>query len=152
MIKGNLLDHAILKSFDIDLVIVLIIFLMAFAGEDSAGIFAFGQGLIMDIFSGGVLGLFTLIYMVIFIGIKFASRPLDLTSTGGQIVIVSIAVLFKEFLMIALLYLFSLEISFSITDLAVFIFSAICSGLIAPLLFYLLHYFSDRFVEIESEV
>ena len=137
------MNQVIIKYFDLDLVIVFIVFLMAFSSETGAGIFAFGQGLVMDIFSGGILGLFTLLYLIVFLGVKLASRPLDLLSTGGQIAIISMAVLFKELMMVTLLHLFSLEITSSFANFALFVLSAVCSGLIAPFIFYLMNYSSD---------
>jgi hypothetical protein len=122
----------------VDIIIVLIAYLLAFHGETGAGVFAFGQGFIIDIFSGGIPGLFTLLYLVAFMCLRLASGPLNLYSTGGQITVVSLIVLLKKCLMIGLLYLFSMEIAFSVSDFLLFLVSMICSGLTAPFLFYFL--------------
>jgi len=141
LFKGGMENHIIFfKSFDVDIVIILIAYLLVFYGETGAGIFAFGLGLVIDVFSGGVPGLFTFLYLVVFLAIKLASRPLDLLSTGGQMATVSMAVLLKKGLMVILLYMFSLEITFSFSDFLLFVFSAICSSLIAPFLFYFLDF------------
>ena len=142
----------ILKPFDIDLVIILIFILFLFHSRTGAGIFAFGQGLITDIFSGGMLGLFTLTYLIVFFGINLASRPLDVSSYGGQFFIISTAVIFKDAMMVFLLYLFSLEISLSYVNIVSFIVSATCSGLIAPFLFYLAKYLGAVFMGKENEI
>lgn len=142
--KGVIQNHAIFKLIDIDIVIVLIVYLLMFYGETGVGIFAFGQGLIIDIFSGGMLGLFALLYLIVFFGIRIASRPLDIHSIGGQIAVINIAVLLKNILMVLFIYIFSMEIALSFFDFLVFIFSAICSGLLAPVIFYLLNLL-DRF-------
>ena len=134
-----------------DLVVVIIVYLLVCYGETGAGIFAFGQGLLIDIFSGGVLGLFTLIYLIIFLGVKLGSRPLNLLSVGGQIIIISLAILLKEGLVISFLHLFSLEIIFSFSDFLMFVSSAIFSGLIAPFLFYFFNQINRFIIEISRE-
>ncbi len=141
-----------LESLDVDLVIVFIIFLFVFNGVTGAGIFAFGQGLITDILSGGILGLYTLIYLIVFLTINIFSRPLDLFSPGGQIAITSMAVLLKEALLITLLHLFSMEMNISFANLLSFVSSILCSGLIAPILFYLINYFVDIFMGEENKI
>ena len=146
------MNLVILKPFDVDLVVILIFLIFVFYSQTAAGIFAFGQGLITDIFSGGMLGLFTITYLIVFFGIKLASRPLDLSSYGGQFLIISTAVVFKDAMMVFLLYLFSLEISLSYVNILSFIVSATCSGLIAPFLFYLAKYLSNVFMGKDNEI
>jgi rod shape-determining protein MreD len=132
-------NQPVLKSIGVDIVIVLIVYLLMSYGDIGVGIFAFCQGLIIDIFSGGMLGLFALIYLIVFFGIRVASLPLDILSIGGQMAVISIAVLLKNILMVTFIHIFSMEIALSFSDLLFFIFSAVCSGLIAPFLFYLLN-------------
>jgi hypothetical protein len=146
LLKGGIENYTILKSIDVDIIIVLIAYLLAFHGETGAGIFAFGQGFIIDIFSGGIPGLFTLLYLVAFMCLRLASVPLNLYSTGGQIAIVSLVVLLKKCLMIGLLYLFSMEIAFSVSDFLFFVVSMMCSGLAAPFVFYLLDLLDSLFL------
>ena len=116
------------------------------------GIFAFCQGLVIDIFSGGILGFFALLYLVVFFCIRLFSRPMDISSTGGQMAVIFIAVLLKNILMVTFLYLFSMEIVFSFYDLLFFAFSAICSSLIAPILFYLLNLLNRIYIGAEGEI
>jgi rod shape-determining protein MreD len=146
------MNLVILKPFDVDLVVILIFLIFVFYSQTGAGIFAFGQGLITDIFSGGMLGLFTITYLIVFFGIKLASRPLDLSSYGGQFLIISTAVVFKDAMMVFLLYLFSLEVSLSYVNILSFIVSATFSGLIAPFFFYLAKYLSNVFMGKDNEI
>jgi hypothetical protein len=151
LLKGGIENYTILKSIDVDIIIVLIAYLLAFHGETGAGIFAFGQGFIIDIFSGGIPGLFTLLYLVAFMCLRLASVPLNLYSTGGQIAIVSLVVLLKKCLMIGLLYLFSMEIAFSVSDFLFFVVSMICSGLAAPFVFYFLDLLDSLFLGYDED-
>ncbi|HJX34846.1 MAG TPA: hypothetical protein VJ373_06675 [Desulfatiglandales bacterium] len=146
LFKGVIQNHAILKLIDVDIVIVLIVYLLMFYGEMGVGIFAFGQGLLIDIFSGGMLGLFAFLYLIVFFVIRIASRPLDIHSIGGQIAVITIAVLLKNILMVLFIHIFSMEIALSFFDFLVFIFSAICSGLLAPVIFYLLNLLNRFFI------
>ena len=132
LIKGNLINHLLFRFLDVDLVVVIIAYLMVYYGETGTGIFAFGQGILIDIFSGGILGLFTLLYLIIFFSIKLGSRPLYLLSAGGQIIIVLLAVL-----------LFS--------DILMFASSAIFSGLIAPIIFYFFNQTNRFLIEVSLE-
>ena len=134
------MDFAFFRLLDPDLVIIIMVYLFAFRSEAGAVFFAFGQGFLIDTFSGGMLGLFTLLYPIVFMGITLASHPLDLFSLAGQVFVVFFAVLIKSFLMVAFLHLFSFEISFSTSYFTTLVFSAMFSGMIAPFLFYLLNY------------
>jgi len=125
-------------NLDADIAVIMIIYILAYRGERGAGIFALGQGLLMDIFSGGAWGCFTILYLMIFLFIKFFSLPFDLFSAFGQIAVVFFAVLIKDILMIPLLHLFSIDIDISFSNF-LFIFSALFSGIVAPFIFYFIN-------------
>ena len=145
------MSHIVFNAFDVDLVVIIIVYLLVYYSETGAGIFAFVQGLLIDIFSGGMFGLFTLLYLIIFLLIKLASRPLDLLSTLGQVVVISMAILLKEALMVIILYMFSFATNFLIHNILLTVFSAIFSGLIAPFLFYILNKLGLLFIGLEME-
>jgi cell shape-determining protein MreD len=140
LIKGNLLNHGQLSLFDVDLVIIIATYLLVFNGETGAGIFALSQGLVVDVFSGGLLGLFTLLYLTVFLGMNLGSRLLDLRSVKGQVIIISLAVLVKGILLFTFLNIFHLDIHVSGLVLWAFAASAACSGLLGPGVFYLLNH------------
>lgn len=139
------MSHIMFRFMNVDLVIIIIVYLLISYGEIGAGIFAFGQGLLIDIFSSGLLGLFALLYLIIFLGMKLGSSSFDLTSVRGQIFIISLAVLLKEILFITLLHLFDIKISLSYPIFLTIVSSALCSGLVAPFIFHLFNYFSRLF-------
>jgi hypothetical protein len=138
----------------VDLVIIIMTYLLVSYGETGAGIFALSQGLLIDIFSGGLLGLFTLLYLTLFLGMNLGSRLLDLRAARGQIIVISLAVLLKGTLLIAFLNIFPLEIHISYLVFWVFAASAACSGLLGPLFFLVfnhLKYFLLREIKETSE-
>jgi hypothetical protein len=139
LIKGNLLSHVQLSLFDVDLVVIIMAYLLVFYGATGAGIFAISQGFLVDVFSGGLLGLFTLLYLTVFLGMNLGFRFLDLRSAKGQIIIIWLAVLVKGILMFTFLKTFRLEIHVSFLVLWGFVLSAACSGLLGPFGFYLLN-------------
>jgi hypothetical protein len=96
----------------------------------------------MDTFSAGLPGIFTLLYLTIFLGLNVGSRIFDLRSTRGLMIIVLLAVLLKEVLFLALLDIFSLEFVFSSSILISIALSAVCSGLAAPFVFYVFNQMS----------
>lgn len=146
------MNLVMLKPFDVDIVIIFIVFLSVYYSETGAGIFSFGQGFITDILSGGILGLSTLIYLFVFLFVRQASRPLDLLSPGGQVMVVFMAVILKEVTMVFLLHLFSLEVILSPMNYLSFFVSAVCSGLIAPILFFIIHFLCHCFMGEDSEI
>lgn len=101
-----------------------------------SGIFLLFMGFLTDILSCGVLGLFTLVYLLIFMVIRIGSYPIDLLSPGGRLAIIFIAVIFKELLMVAFLTLSPLGSMVDINDLLCFILSGIFTCLLSPFLFY----------------
>ena len=143
LIRGDLIDFSFFRLLDPDFIIIIMVYLFAFRSEAGAVFFAFGQGIFIDIFSGGMLGLFALLYPIVFMGITLGSRPLDLLSLTGQVFIVFFAVLIKSLLMVAFLKLFSFEILFSTSYFANIVFSALFSGMIAPFIFYFLNNICD---------
>jgi rod shape-determining protein MreD len=152
IVKGGVENYAVLRSINLDIVIILIVYLLTLYGDIGVGIFAFCQGLIIDIFSGGMLGLFALLYLIIFFVIRIGSRPMDIYSAGGQMAVISAAVLLKNILMLIFLYMFSMEIKFSLYHPLFFIYSAVCSGLIAPLIFYLLNSVKRIYMGADGEI
>ena len=136
-----------LDLFDVDLVIIIITYLLVIYAQTGAGIFALSQGLLIDIFSGGLLGLFTLIYLTLFLGINLGSRFLDLSAVRGQVIIISLAVFLKGILLIFFLNIFSFEIQVSSSVFCAFATSAVCSGLVGPFVFYLLNHIKAYLME-----
>lgn len=140
-----MVNYLVSVPIDIEVVVIMIVYLLAYGSETGAGIFALGQGLLTDIFSGGIWGFHAILYIVIFLFIRMASRPFDLLSAFGQIALVFLSVLVKEFLSVPLLKIFSLNMDFSFYDVLMFIVSALSSGLITPLIFHLLNSFGRLF-------
>ena len=127
----------IIKGVDIDLVIVFTTYFLA-SNESSPGIFAFCQGFLLDVFSGGVPGLFTLLYLLVYFCIRIASHPIDLLSPVGRAAIVFIAVIIKELIMLLFLSLFSIQYHFSADSLLSFFLSAMLTSIISVFIFHFL--------------
>lgn len=81
--------------FDLDLIVLLTGYLFLSFGSIRAAIFAIGQGLLMDIFSSGPMGLSALIYFGVFWSIYLGSLFFNFETAKGQVIIVSSAVLMK---------------------------------------------------------
>ncbi len=86
-----------IRFFALDLVTIIIAYLLIYYGTAGAVIFAIGQGFLIDTFSSGLLGLFTLLYLITFLSIKLGSFFFDLYSSRGQIFLIFIAVFLKDF-------------------------------------------------------
>lgn len=139
MIKGDLLNHGLSISLDIDVVAIVVVYLLGRRCGTGAGIFALGQGLLMDVFSGGIWGFNTILCVLIYLSIKIIARPFDLLSVMGQVSVTFLGVLVKDVFIILLFHTFSLNNSFSGFDALLLMVSAICSGLAAPFIIILLN-------------
>lgn len=127
----------IVKGIDIDLVIIFTIYFLAL-NKSSAGFFAFCQGFILDIFSGGIPGFFMLLYLLVYFSIRIASHPIDLLSPVGRAAVVFIAVMIKELIMLLFLTLFSFQYTCTADSLLSFFFSAALTSILSIFIFHYL--------------
>ena len=140
LVKGSVINHFRPHLFDLDLVTLIMAYLLMRQGSGWTAVFALVQGMAVDIFSAGVTGLFTFLYLVIFLSLVFGGRFFDLLSSKGQVILISLAVFLKQILFLSLLKAFSFEISLSLSLLVPFALSALLSGLAGPFVFYLLNH------------
>ena len=125
--------------FDVDFLAIMIAYLFFALGGVYAGIFAFSQGVLVDIFSSGMHGLFSLLYLAVFVGIYVGSALLNLGESKGQMVIVSGAILLKAILFLAMVYLFTKTLVLHKDYLWNTGFSIALSALLTPVAFSLLN-------------
>jgi len=144
LLKGSVVNEIAPLFFDIDLVIVITASLLMSSGSVGAAIFAFGQGMLIDLLSAGFLGLFALLYIISFLCLELGARFFDLRSVQGQFILVGLVVLFKEVILVGLLDAFAFEVVLSASLLFWFGASAFFTGLIAPLIFSILSYVQTR--------
>ena len=104
-----------------------------------------GQGLLIDIFSAGFFGLFTFLYLSVFLGMKIGCLFFDHTSKMGLVFLVSLTVLFKAVIFTVLMKAFSFDITISFNSVFSSVISATINGIVAPVIFYLLHQ-CNRFI------
>ena len=126
-----------LGLFDFDFLTIITVYLFLFYGQTLAGIFAFGQGLLMDLFSGGPNGLFAALYMAVFGAIYLGYRLFNLQGFKGQMLLITSVVLLKEALFFAGLSVFSVDAGFSKRYLWISVISAMATGVMGPVLFHL---------------
>ena len=123
--------------FHLDLLTIIIAYLFLLYGGTIAGTFAFGQGCLIDLFSGGLDGLFALLYLSVFGGIYLGCRFFNLQEPKGQFILVFLAVLLKGTVSFIVLKAFYTQVVFSKSYIFVTVTSAIGAGLIAPFIFSL---------------
>jgi rod shape-determining protein MreD len=138
LLKGGVVNDLAPLFFDIDLVIIITASLLMSSGSVGAAIFAFGQGMLIDLFSAGFLGLFALLYVISFLCLEVGARFFDLRSGQGQFLLVGLVVFIKEFVLVGLLDVFAFEVVVSASLFFWFGASAFFTGLIAPLIFAIL--------------
>ena len=139
-----------LDFFDLDFLTILTAYLFLAFGQIWAGVFALGQGFLIDVFSGGLHGLFSAAYLSVFFVILVGSRFFNLLNPKGQIIIVALSVLLKNAMLLILLRIFSQDVIYSETLLLVSFVSIGVTGLAAPLFFQLFNHLRgipDRMTE-----
>ena len=150
--KGDVINQGLIRFFAIDVPTVIIAYFLINYGTTWAVVFAIGQGFLIDIFSSGLIGLFSMLYLITFLSIKIGSSFFDLDSLRGRISLIAIAVFLKEIFLIAFLKTFTMEIYISLTDLLSFVTSALFSGLISPILFFIFNQLSRALTRKEKDI
>jgi rod shape-determining protein MreD len=140
LIKGKCMNILGSDLLDMDLLIIMMSYLFLYYGTIATVTFAFGQGLLVDVFSGGLHGLFTTLYLVLFAWIYLGFRIFNPRDPKGQAIIASMGILLKKVLFLAIMTVFSLELYVSIHFLWISGISIVVTGLMAPFLFYIFNW------------
>ncbi len=135
--KGKLVHFMGSDLFALDLLTIVTAYIFLLYGPTGACIFAFGQGFFIDLYSGGMHGLFAFLHICVFGGIWLGSRFFNLQTPKGQIFIVCLVMLTKKVLFIIMVAAFSQEVFFSRSFLWVSGALVIGTGLCAPVLFFM---------------
>jgi len=143
LLKGIWSDPWGVSIFDLDLLTILTAYLFLSFGRIQAGAFALGQGLLIDIFSSGLNGLFAFLYLSVFWGIYLGSLFFNLGTAKGQIMIVTLVIFLKNIVFLTVLSLFYDSIVFSKSFLSASAISIIGTGLITPILFIFFDWLRD---------
>ncbi|RLB34841.1 MAG: rod shape-determining protein MreD [Deltaproteobacteria bacterium] len=129
--KGNLIKGGGPGFLDIDLVTIFMCYLLVRHGNTAAVVFAFVQGILIDVFSAGLLGMSALLYLIAFFCVYFGCRLLDLLSPRGQVILVASAVFLRRIVFVLILEAFSLKVTLSFSSITLFAISAIATGIVA---------------------
>jgi rod shape-determining protein MreD len=121
----------------VDLLTIVIAFLFLFYGQTATATFAVGQGLLIDLFSGGLHGLFTSLYLMVYGCIFLGHLFFSLQHPKGQMIIISLTVLAKKIVFLLMITVFYQNTAFSHHFIWLSVLSALVTGLIAPVVFYL---------------
>lgn len=150
LVKGDIASRGVLGFLDVDLVAIIIAYLFLYCGATIAGVFAFTQGLLMDTYSAGLFGLFSLLYFLVFWGVAAGSRFFDFNTARGLFLLVLVVTLAKSFLFVVVLGTFQLGSDLSSYSLFKMATSAVVSALVAPLIFRFLGPFRHLFIKGET--
>lgn len=120
---------------DFDFLTIVIAYLLLRYGHGAASVYAFGQGLFIDVVSAGPEGFSTLIYLAVFLGLHFGSRFLDFDQPRSQMVLVAVVIFLKEILLVGLLDLFVARVIILKSFPLMILGSTVVTALSVPLLF-----------------
>lgn len=144
LLRGSITQLVGITWLDIDLIPIFLVYLTAKDQNVKALCLAFFMGLLTDIFSACPLGLFALTYSAILVGINSCRQFLDFTNIKTSVLLVAVFLVAKWCLVLVAVSILPLGQSFpSMRVMPVFV-SALITGLITPLIFYLLNLVRGR--------
>lgn len=136
ILQSTLSDVILSGRLVLELSLIVVIFAGFHLDIIRGAVLAFMLGLIFDCVSGPVLGLFTFIYVVIFLFSFFASERLATEKMSTVVLFSFFCALLKDFMVILF---YSLAFRMDMTKIhLVFLPQALMVSLFAPLFFYLL--------------
>ncbi len=141
LMRGWLLSFSGFEFFAPDLVTLMTAYLYAAHGWTAACVFALFQGTFIDVFSGGMNGLFAFLQMSAFGAVWASSRFFDIQSRNGQAVIVFIATMAKTVLFVLMVAVVSRDLVFPHSLFWRSISLVAATALCAPFVFFLLESF-----------
>jgi hypothetical protein len=143
LIKGKFVYFMGSDLFGLDFLTIFTAYLFQYYGRTGAGLFAMTQGLFMDLFSGGMNCLFTMLYLLVFGFLCLESWFFNLQSPKGQALIVFFAMLSKSILFILIVMFISEKVSFSKYFFLSEGILAFATALTAPVCFFVLDRLRD---------
>lgn len=152
MIKGSLFKESIPFLYDIDFIVIMTAYLLRYFGQASAGLFAFFQGLMVDVYSAGILGIFTFLNLAAFFCIQLGGKFFDLYSTRGLLILIAGSIIIKDILFIGLATAFSVNIDISSSAIAPSVLSGLVSALIAPFIYFIFNRYNPDLDENDSKL
>ncbi len=129
------------QGLGLDVCTIIIAYLFSEISRGWAVAFSLSQGLLTDVYSGGLRGLFAALYLAVYGTIHLGSRLLDLNGFKGQIVIVAGAVFIKYCLLFLIVKSFPLDLFIEPPALWMVGLSSAANGLAAPFVFGLIRWF-----------
>jgi rod shape-determining protein MreD len=119
----------------VELVAVLTAYLFMHFDRREAALFAFGQGLFMDLWSAGPRGLHGVVYLVVLLVIALGSRFFNMQETKGQMTVLFASVVVQRASFFLLVPLFG-TLDLALPTACAALSSAIVTGLAAPVVLH----------------
>jgi len=142
LLKGKYIDGLLKPQvLGLDVCTIIIAYLFSEMGRNWAVAFSLFQGLLTDIYSGGLRGLFAALYLSVYGIVHLGSRFLDLNGVKGQMVIVASAVFVKYCLFFLIVKSLPLDLFIEPPALWMVGLSSVANGLAAPFVFGLIRWF-----------
>jgi len=136
--KGQVTERVFPDAVGIDPICVLVAYSYLRSGVIHTAIFSFVQGLCLDIYSGGLKGLFVFLYLSEIGIIWLSCRFIDSSNPRGQILIVAMAWVTKEVLFFVLLFALDSRIVLETVVPWALVVAFLGTSLSAPVVFYFL--------------
>jgi rod shape-determining protein MreD len=135
LIKGKCANNLSLEPLDLDIIVILTGYIFLFYGSANTALFAFGQGFVIDIFSGGPQGIFAFTYFSIYLIFFIGSRLFNINEPKGQFFLVFMAVGYKKIFLGLIFWASSSYFDLSVSVIWLSALSALITALAAPIVF-----------------
>jgi rod shape-determining protein MreD len=157
LVRGHLVGDLVGDAFVPELPAVLTVYLVICSKPSTAAVFAVSQGLLVDLYSGGLRGLFSGFYLAIFCFALLSRSLFDIHHAKGQLIITSLAVALGKVLVLITVNFVSPDASFLWPRFCQAVSAAFLTGILSPLLISVLqmarrHYISGWTDGFEAEL
>jgi len=129
LLEGNLVSQFLFWTGGLDLTIILTAYIYLHSSSRHAGIFAFVQGLFLDIYSSGLCSLAT---------ISVCSKFIHLSNPRGQVFVVGITWLMEKALFLAMVAALGADMDIKGGISSTALIPMLITAMLTPIIFYFL--------------
>ena len=138
LLEGNLVSQFLFWTGGLDLTIILTAYIYLHSSSRHAGIFAFVQGLFLDIYSSGFEGLFVFLYLCSLATISVCSKFIHLSNPRGQVFVVGITWLMEKALFLAMVAALGADMDIKGGISSTALIPMLITAMLTPIIFYFL--------------
>ena len=139
ILKGSTNHLLRIEWFDLDIIPIFLIYLVARDQNYKASYLAFFMGILTDLFAPCQIGLFAFTYTALLLGVNYCQRFLDLNNIKTSMLLVVFFLLAKWSFLLVIVRFFPIRRFIGLIPFVLLSVSIVITSLITPFLFYFLN-------------